>query len=86
MHLKLLAWTLDWSRLVETSSSTAHVTLLASSVILEEAGPVCFWENVVAQVDPLFVVKKAGSSSMHEPAVFGTPFGPMLSVKSLCDI
>ena len=47
---------------------------------LEEASPVCFWENVVAQVDPLFVVKKTGSTSMHEPAVFGTPFGPMLSV------
>ena len=34
--MKLLAWTLDWRRLVETStrsSSTAHVTLLASSVI-----------------------------------------------------
>ena len=53
---------------------------------LEEASPVCFWENVVAQVDLLFVVKKTGSSSMHEPAVFGTPFGPMLSVKSLCHI
>ena len=49
--------------------STRYLSLLASSVDLEEASPVCFWENVVAHVGLLFVVNKAGSSPTHGPAV-----------------